>query len=279
MNNIQNYRESVKAGIFTENTSGIFPGLVQGNVVILPAKTANDFIEFCQLNPIPCPIIFHSKPGDYLLSTLGKDIDIRNGLPEYHLFSKGNLFKSETNIEKYWQDDFVSIVLGCSFSFEHALTVAGLKVRNVELGLNVSMYDSSITLHPTKHFSGHMVVSMRPFKSHQITQVKEITQHFQHSHGSPIHIGDPMEIGINDINSPDYGDSVPLEDDDVLVFWGCGVTTQRVLRKANLPFLITHAPGKMLVTDYRYSELSPPVKIKSMLNIKSTIEKGYYYGK
>ena len=59
----------------------------------------------------------------------------------------------------------------------------------------------------------------------------------------------PHAIGIADLAKPDYGDPVPVADDEIPVFWACGVTPQSVIAAAKLPFAITHAPGLMLVTD------------------------------
>ncbi|MNY01725.1 hypothetical protein D3C86_1342680 [compost metagenome] len=64
-----------------------------------------------------------------------------------------------------------------------------------------------------------------------------------------MHIGDPSLIGIEDIESPDYGDAVPLDAHEIPVFWACGVTPQAVIREARPEICITHAPGCMLVTD------------------------------
>ena len=255
MNELQQFRRAVRAGEFTVNTSGVLPGLVQGNMVVLPQVTAEKFVEFCLLNPVPCPIIGVSSPGNHAIPELGRGLDVRHDLPEYHLFQEGEFLDSTLNIEKYWQNDSVAIVFGCSFSFELALQQAGINIRNIDLGLNVSMYDTDISLQSTESFAGNMVVSMRPFKKSQIDEVVKITEVFAKSHGAPVHIGDPNEIGIQDIDDPEYGSAVPLEEDDVLVFWGCGVTTQSVLRRAKLPLVITHAPGKMLVADYEYNEL------------------------
>src|SRR5436305_1439370 len=63
-------------------------------------------------------------------------------------------------------------------------------------------------------------------------------------------------IGINDISKPDYGDPVPVEADEIPVFWACGVTPQSVIAAAKLPFAITHAPGLMLVTDLKNKQLA-----------------------
>ena len=62
-------------------------------------------------------------------------------------------------------------------------------------------------------------------------------------------MGDPAEIGITDINAPDWGDPTEFRDGEIPVFWACGVTPQNIVRSAKPPFCITHAPGRMLVTD------------------------------
>jgi len=246
----------IRAQQFTGNTSGLMPGLVQGNIAILPATLAAEFIEFCRLNATPCPVIGFSKPGDPSIPVLGESIDIRSDVPEYWIFEKGEHTQSTFDIKSYWKEDLVTVVIGCSYSFEEALISAGYPIRNIDDGVNVSMYDTTIPTHATQHFSGHTVVSMRPFKRQDIPKVTEITRRFPKAHGAPIHIGDPAAIGIHDIAKPDYGDAVVIAEDEVPVFWGCGVTSQRILRDAALPFVITHAPGKMLITDVNYDQLS-----------------------
>ena len=42
-----------------------------------------------------------------------------------------------------------------------------------------------------------------------------------------------------------------IADDEIPVFWACGVTPQSVINAAKLPFAITHSPGLMLVTDLK----------------------------
>ena len=49
--------------------------------------------------------------------------------------------------------------------------------------------------------------------------------------------------------TPDFGDPVAMLDDELPVFWACGVTPQAVVMAARPAFCITHAPGCMLVTD------------------------------
>jgi uncharacterized protein YcsI (UPF0317 family) len=39
------------------------------------------------------------------------------------------------------------------------------------------------------------------------------------------------DIGILDISKSDYGDAVNINDDEMPVFWACGVTPQAVVMK------------------------------------------------
>jgi uncharacterized protein YcsI (UPF0317 family) len=82
----------------------------------------------------------------------------------------------------------------------------------------------------------------------------QITSRFPAVHGAPVHIGLPHLIGIEDISRPDYGDAVEVRDDELPVFWACGVTPQSVIAASKPEFAITHAPGCMLVTDRRNTE-------------------------
>jgi uncharacterized protein YcsI (UPF0317 family) len=100
-----------------------------------------------------------------------------------------------------------------------------------------------------------MVVSMRPIAAAMISRTVQITSRLPGAHGAPIHIGDPAAIGIRDIDSPDFGDGVPIRHGEVPVFWGCGVTPQSVGLKARSKWMITHSPGRMFVTDVPNHEL------------------------
>ena len=83
----------------------------------------------------------------------------------------------------------------------------------------------------------------------------QITSRLPSVHGAPVHIGLPSSIGIADLAKPDYGDSVCVHDDELPVFWACGVTPQAAILAAKPRFAITHAPGAMLVTDKRNIDL------------------------
>ena len=66
----------------------------------------------------------------------------------------------------------------------------------------------------------------------------------------------PIQSGINNILSPDWGDSPKNKnDDEEYVFWACGVTPQNAIIEAKIPFCITHTPGHMLITDISENSL------------------------
>jgi uncharacterized protein YcsI (UPF0317 family) len=95
---------------------------------------------------------------------------------------------------------------------------------------------------------------MRPMKPKDAIRAVQITTRFPAVHGAPVHIGKPEMIGIHDLGAPDYGDAVPIGDDEIPVFWACGVTPQSVIATVKPEFCMTHYPGCMIVTDRRNSE-------------------------
>ena len=249
-------RQACRSGALSSHTSGLASAHVQGNLVILPRAHAADFLRFCQANPKPCPLLGVSEAGDPALPALGEDIDIRTDLPRYRVWQDGVLVEEPTDVRALWSDDLVSFVIGCSFTFEHALMAEGIVLRHVEQGRNVAMYRTSMATEPAGVFHGPMVVSMRPLCAPDAIRAVQITSRFPAVHGAPVHIGDPELIGIHSLADPDYGDAVEIMPDDVPVFWACGVTPQAALAAARLPFAITHAPGSMLVTDLLHHRLA-----------------------
>ena len=252
-------RTLARSGDFDGQTAGQAPDFLQGNVVILPKAFAPDFLQYCLNNPKPCPLIGLSTPGDPSLPELGKDIDIRTDVPRYRIFHKGELSEEVTSINSFWSDDLVTFVLGCSFTFEEALIREGFPVRHIKKGHNVPMFKSKIDTVRSGIFEGPLVVTMRPYKVSDIPAVFDICANYPHAHGTPIYWGDPADIGIADIQLPDYGDPSPIEADEVPVFWACGVTPQAAIERAKPDFCITHAPGHMLVTDVRSSTPIRPI--------------------
>jgi uncharacterized protein YcsI (UPF0317 family) len=249
-------RLRIRAGDFSGTTAGLVPGNVQANLVVLPQALAHDFLRFAQVNPKPCPILAVSEPGDPHLPGLGEDLDIRTDLPRYRVWRRGELVEEPFDLFHVWRDDLVSFALGCSFSFEEALVENGIELRHITCGSNVPMYRTNIPCAPAGPFAGPLVVSMRPLKPKDAIRAIQITSRFPSVHGAPMHIGLPETIGIKDLAKPDYGDAVPVESDELPVFWACGVTPQAVIAQVRPEFSVTHAPGCMLITDLLNTRLA-----------------------
>ena len=251
-------RLAIRAGKYRGNTAGLAPGHVQGNVCILPQEYAEEFRLFCERNPKPCPLLAMSEPGNPMLPTLGEDVDIRTDVSGYRVFRDGKLAEEVADIRDLWRPDLVTFILGCSFSFEQALMEDGLRLRYVDEGKNVPMFRTSVDTVPAGRFRGKLVVSMRPFKPAEAIRAIEITARYPRVHGSPVHIGRPDLIGIGDLSKPWAGDASTVREDELPVFWACGITPQSVVLDAKPSFCITHVPGHMLVTDLDNASLVDP---------------------
>jgi len=249
-------RLAIRRGEHAGPTSGLAAGFVQANLAILPAALAADFLRFCQLNPKPCPLIGVAAIGDWRIPELGEDLDIRTDVPRYRVWRDGAAIDEPGDLRQWWREDLVSFALGCSFSFEQALIDDGIELRHITNNCTVPMYRTSMLTAPAGPFRGPLVVSMRPMRPADAIRAVQITTRFPSVHGAPVHLGKPELIGISDLAAPDYGDAVPIYDDEIPVFWACGVTPQSVIAAARLDFCITHYPGAMLVTDRRNSEFA-----------------------
>jgi uncharacterized protein YcsI (UPF0317 family) len=239
-----------RTGEWSGQTAGLAPGHVQCNLMILPAAYAFDFLLFCQRNPRPCPLVEVLEAGSFT-PHCAPDSDLRSDLPGYRLYQQGVLTRELADISSLWREDLVSFLLGCSFSFEAALMRGGIPLRHVENRRNVAMYKTNIACRPAGRMQGNMVVSMRPIRSADVARAVQITGRYPQVHGAPLHVGFPEAIGISDLARPDFGDPVILLEDELPVFWACGVTPQYIAELSRLPFCITHSPGKMLITDLR----------------------------
>ena len=279
-------RLAARQGKLVSFTSGLAPSYLQANLIILPARYASDFRLLCRRNPAPCPLLAESKGvgrWDELKSWvegisdegIAKDVDLRYDFPQYMVYQDGILTKSHClDVADYWKEDHVGFLIGCSYSFEAALSDAGLTPPHILLGRNVAMYRTNIPLCPAGVFvNSTYVVSMRPYKRKDVEQTRNITRPYTAVHGEPVAWGweTVYRLGIVDINAPEWGDA-PLtldgeqlkegigrgEEEIVPVFWACGVTPQEAIVKAKLQgTVIGHAPGHMMVLDIRDWDVLP----------------------
>ena len=246
-------RALIAKGEFTRPTAGECPGYIQTNMVALPKEYAKRFEAFAAANAKAIPVLEVVAEG-HVSKLLAPNANLLNEIPKYNILRDGVVVETVQDITSYYTSDLVFFLIGCSFSFENALIENGMPLRHVDEQKNVAMYKTSIKLTPIEGFEGDMVVSMRPIKKEKVPDACVVTSHFPRMHGSPIHVGYPEMIGIHNVSSPDYGDSVEIKADEIPLFWPCGVTPQNVISQMKLPFAITHAPGHMFVTDKKDSE-------------------------
>lgn len=245
----QEVRHLIRHGQWDKPTSGMCAGHVQANMIVLPRDWAFDFLLFAQRNPVPCPVLDVTEPGDLEPRLMAPGANVATDIPRYRIWEEGNCVAEPTDATEWWRDDLVAFLLGCSFSFESALINAGCPVRHMDCGCNVPMYITNIPCVPAGRLSGNMVVSMRPIPARLVSKAVLSSGRFPAVHGAPICVGNPEAIGIKNIDKPDFGDAVPINDGEIPVFWGCGVTPQSVLMTSKPPFAITHAPGHMFICD------------------------------
>jgi uncharacterized protein YcsI (UPF0317 family) len=248
-------RLACREGKLTSPTPGFALGYVQANLVVLPRDWAFDFMLFCRRNEQPCPLLDVTDPGDPEPREVAPGSDLRTDLPAYRIWKDGNLVEEPTDIKKYWRDDLVSFLIGCSFTFENVLLDAGISVRHIEENRNVPMYKTNVACRPAGRFNGPLVVSMRPMTMKEMVEATEICERYPLAHGAPIHFGDPAKLGISDLAKPDFGDAVTINENEIPVYWACGVTPQAALMNAKPPFAITHKPGHMFLTDWTDQDL------------------------
>lgn len=251
--NPKELREKIRNGEFEGHTSGICSNFVQANLVIVPKEYAFDFLLFAIRNPKSCPVIDVLEAGE-IESALAPGSDIRHDISLYYVYENGKLTNKLKDISEVWRDDFVSFLIGCSFTFESELLKENILLRHIEQNKNVAMYTTNIESKQAGPFKGPIVVSMRPIKNEMVQKAIDITARFPNMHGSPIHVGSPKELAINDITKPDYGEYVDVLDGETPVFWACGVTPQSVVIHSQIPYVITHAPGHMFVTNVTNSD-------------------------
>lgn len=250
-NNPKEIRACIGQNRYTGHTSGLAKGYVQVNLVVLEDTYASDFEKFCKKNNKAIPLLEIVGPGSYETKLLAKNADLRRDLPKYKIYKNGVVIAVSHDILDIYKQHFVFFLIGCSFTFENALLSNAIELKHIKESKNVSMYNTNMPLIEEGIFRGNMVVSMRPIKYNRVVDATIITAHYPKMHGAPIHIGYPELIGISDISGVNYGDSIDIDDDEIPVFWACGVSSQNVLLNAKLPIAITHFPGHMFITDIK----------------------------
>ncbi|MGJ8524442.1 putative hydro-lyase [Halomonadaceae bacterium LMG 33818] len=239
------YRQGFKAP-----SAGVAHGFAQANMIALPKSWAYDFLLYAQRNPKSCPLLDVTDAG-VVTTPLGKGADLRTDFPAYRIWRNGQCVDEVTDATPFWneQEDLVSFLIGCSFTFESGLIEDGIEVRHICDGSNVPMYLTNRACRSAERLHGQLVVSMRPIPADRVADAVRVTARYPNVHGAPVHIGYPEGLGISDLTQPDFGEAVRIKEGEIPVFWACGVTPQAAIMASGVPFAITHAPGHMFITD------------------------------
>ena len=157
-------------------TSGLAPGFAQANLVVLPADDALDFLRFCVRNPKPCPLLEVTDTGSATARPRWRATPTCGPICRcYRVFCDGELVDEPTDMTRYWRDDLVGFLLGCSFTFEWALAAAGLPPRASGPRRQRSDVRHESRCVSAGLFEGPLVVSMRPFAPADIPRAVKVS--------------------------------------------------------------------------------------------------------
>jgi len=248
-------RSIIRKG-WTGITHNTCQGYGQADMVVVPKEYAFDFLLFCNRNPRPCPVLDVTEPGDLHFKRMAPEADLRTDIPKYRVFKNGELIEEPSDIVKYWRDDMVGFIFGCSASWRWSLRAANISWRRY------GAYRTTIPCVPAGRFHGPMVVNFLAFKnSHDAVRAVQISSRHPLFHGPPVHIGDPADIGVKNLGIPDPSipyqiAAEPPKPAEIVMGWACGITAQIAAVESKIPFMITHCPGRMFVMDRLAEELA-----------------------
>ena len=120
---------------------------------------------------------------------------------------------------------------GSSFSFEDVLLREGVELRYLARGEREAIYRSTLETGKAGGFGGPLIVSMRPLRPADAIRAIEATARYPLAHGAPVHIGKPESIGVNLREPMETLGRTSVQDDELPLFWACGVTVELAIRK------------------------------------------------
>jgi len=233
-------------------------GYSQHAVVVLPKDYAYEFLLFCTRNPRGLFVSDVCDIGSPHPMLLAPEADVRTDCSKYRAYENGKVIDEPTDIMKYWRDDLVAFLLPCSFGFQGLFRKYKVNFRYM------GVFTTNLRTIPTGRFScDNILVSLRLFKTNRdAVRAIQITSRLPVSHGSPICIGNPARIGIEDVCHPDI-DSLPpgfkhapQEPNEVAMCWVCACTPENAIKVAKPPLAMVHYPGRHFVSDHLTEEFA-----------------------
>ena len=149
-------RAAARSGAWTGPTAGLARGFVQANLVILPAADANDFAEFCRLNPRPCPLLGQTAAGNPEPLQLAPCADLRSDVPRYRVFRAGEREPDEPlDIGHLWRRRFGRIFARLFVHVRNGARGGGARrATHQPESRNVPMYRTARMCQPAGRFGG-----------------------------------------------------------------------------------------------------------------------------
>lgn len=246
-------RQACRIGDETRPTSSIAPkDALHYNMTVLARSDAIEMVKWSRSHPAAAPLRWVGTPKQAMVIW---GVDVYRDLPGYCVYDVNSGVKTEPSVAplaSFGIDSPVVLLYGCSFSFEQSLEDAGVPVRHRRAGSNVAMFTTTTTLDGGGWIDkSSLVVSVRSVPKDLVEIALKVTEAMPESHGGPVAVGyseSNVLIGSNRTvsSSPDFGDVLIIEEDDIPVCWACGVSAVLAVSKAPKG-AITHEPGKMLV--------------------------------
>ncbi|MFO7942564.1 MAG: DUF1445 domain-containing protein, partial [Bacillota bacterium] len=102
-------REALRDGSYRGPTAGLARGYAQANMVVIPRKLLESFLVFCARNPIPCPVIDVTDPGDPEPRASAPGADLRRDLGRYNVYRDGKLDEVVSDLDELWDEEMVGV--------------------------------------------------------------------------------------------------------------------------------------------------------------------------
>ena len=179
-----------------------------------------------KLKPLKNKCIF--AQGKHLKNVL---LLFRTDLPAYRVIENGEITNTVVDLKEIDWNDMVTFYVGCSFSFDDQLIANDIPLDQNQ---NICMYETNISCKEVPPFKTNMYVSLRPIPKDKLKTAVNCTLNTDFAHGAPIHIGNPESIGIPNLSENIMDVKIDLAEDEIPVFWACGITSGYAVKSAGL---------------------------------------------
>lgn len=202
------------------------------NVFMMPSGVAYSFVAFCYANYTSGSIVdFTDRGSPHLFADTPSPVDVRSSAAAYDIMLGRERRQRVRALDEAWTSDTVAVAVGCSVAVDQALLDEGIRLKHVEAGVPLAVYETTRRTRGVGPFEPLLHVSMRIVAASDVERAVAVTSRFPTLHGAPVHVGDPAALGLVDLANPVLGCGLTPAPDEVCLFWGCGVTLRRALEE------------------------------------------------